>query len=98
MRAKKIIEMHKLMNQVKMAAKKIREDVKQFQLQFKDVIDKGLPYFWDKDNRLLQKNDYDKLLSKERMNHDNFQDMEKGLKEKLIMSKLEDDFDILDQI
>ena len=28
MRAKKVIKMHKLMNQVKMAAKKMREDVK----------------------------------------------------------------------
>ena len=32
------------------------------------------------------------------MNHDKFQDMEKGLKDELIMNKLEDDFDILSQI
>ena len=62
------------------------------------MIDKGLPYFWDKDNMLLHKNDYDKSLSKERINHDKFQDMEKGLKAKLIMSKLEEDFDIFSQI
>ena len=43
--------MHKLMNQVKMMAEKMREDVKQFRLQLKDVIDKG--FFWDKENRLL---------------------------------------------
>ena len=72
MRAKKFIEMHKLMNKVKMAAEKMREDVKQFQLQFKDLIDKDLPSFWDKNNRLLHKNDYDRLLSGERMNHDKF--------------------------
>ena len=72
MRVNKFIEMHELMNKVKVAAKKMREDVKQFQLQFKDLIDKGLPSFWNKDNRLLHKNDYDKLLSEERMNHDKF--------------------------
>jgi hypothetical protein len=66
-----------------MEAENMREDVKQFQLQFKDVIDKGLPSFWDKDNKLLHKNDYDKLLSEERTNHDKFQDMEKCLKSKL---------------
>ena len=81
-----------------MEAENMREDVKQFQLQFKDVIDKGLPSFWDKDNKLLHKNDYDKLILGERMNHDKFQDMEKGLKAQQIMSKLEDDFDILSQI
>ena len=32
------------------------------------------------------------------MNHDKFYDMEKGLKEKKIIRKLEDDFDILSQI
>ena len=87
-RAKNFRGMHNLMNQVKMAAEEMKEDVKQFQLQFKDVIDKGLPSFWDKDNRLLHKNDYDKLLSQGRMNHDKFQDMEKGLKAQQIMSKL----------
>ena len=63
MRAKKFIGMHNLMNQVKMEAKEMKEDVKQFQLQFKYVIDKGFPSFCDKDNRLLHKNDYDKFLS-----------------------------------
>ena len=90
--------MHKLMNQVKMTAEKMREDVKQFQLQFKDVFDNGLPYFWDKDNKLLHKNDYENLISEEGMKHGKFQDKEKGLKAQQIMSKLEDDFDILNQI
>ena len=76
----------------------MREDVKQFQLQFKYLIDKGLPSFWDKDNKLLHKNDYDRFLLGERMNRDKFQDMETSLKEEVIMSKLEDDFDILSQI
>ena len=98
MRAKKFIEMHELMNKMKVATEKMREDVKQFQLQFKDLVDKGLPSFWDKYNRLLHKNDYGKLLSEERMNHGKFQDMEKSLKVEVIMSKLEDDFDILSQI
>ena len=82
-RAKNFIEMHKLMNNVKMEVEKMREDVKEFQLQFKDVIDKRLPSFWDKENKLLHKNDYDKFLSEERMNHDKFQHMEKGLKEEM---------------
>lgn len=98
MRARKFIEMHKLMNQVKMVAEKMREDVKQFQLEFKDVIDKSLPSFLDKDNMLLHKNNYYKFLLEERLNHDKFEDMEKGLKEENIMSKLEHDFDILSQI
>lgn len=55
MRAKKFIEMHKLMNQVKMAVEKMRENVKQFHLQFKDVIDKGLnTYFINLIKILLQ--------------------------------------------
>ena len=90
--------MHKLINEVKMVAKRKRVDVKQLQLQFKDVIDKCFPSFWDKDNRLLHKNNYDKFLSEERMNHYKFQDMEKGLKAQQIMKEQEHEFDILSQI
>ena len=77
MRAKKFIEMDELMDKVKVATKKMREDMKEFQFQFKDLIDKGLPSFWDKDNMLLHKNDYDNFLSVERMHHDKFLGMEK---------------------
>ena len=47
---------------------------------------------------MFNKEDYDNLLAQERVNHDKFQDLEGTLKGEYILSKLEDDFDILSQL
>ena len=47
---------------------------------------------------MFNKDDYDNLLARQRVNHDKFQDMEGMLKGEDILNKLEDYFDILCQL
>ena len=46
---------------------------------FKPLIEKGLPQFWDEDNALLNKEDYDNLLVLKRNDHSQFENMEGNL-------------------
>ena len=97
-RDKQFIEKHQLMNNVKSLAEEMKTEVEGFYKKFKHLFDKGLPTFWDNNDNLFNKDDYDNLLAQQRMNHDKFQDMEGTLKGEDILNKLEDDFDILCQI
>ena len=97
-RAKKFIDKHQLMNNVKSMVEEMKTKVEGFYKKFKHLFDKGILTFWDTNDSLLNKDDYDNLLAQQRMNHEKFQDMEGTLKWEDILNKLEDDFDILCQI
>ena len=86
------------MDNVKSLAKEMKIEIEDFYKKFKPLFDKGLPTFWYNNDRLFNKDDYDDLLAQQRVNHDNFQDMEGIIKGEEILNKLEDDFDILCQI
>lgn len=88
LRARRIIEKHNLMKTVKDKAKHVMEEVQQFQKKLQVIFDKGLPSFWDNNEQLLIKDDYDNLIYQERMNHNKFEDMEKSLKGENIVSKV----------
>lgn len=90
-RAKKLIEKHKLMNIVKSLAKEMKIEVEGFYKKSQHLFDKGLPSFWYNKDSLFNKDDYDNLLAQQRMNCDKFQDMEGTFKGEDILNKLEDD-------
>ena len=97
-RAKQFIEKHQLMNNVKSLAEEMKTEVEGFYKKFKHLFDKGLRTFWDNNDNLFNKDDYDNILAQQRMSHDKFHDMEGTLKGEEILNKLLDDFDILCQI
>ena len=76
----------------------MKGEIEYFYKKFKPLFDKGLPTFWYNNDNLFNKDDYDNLLTHQRVNHDKFQDMEGTVKGEDILNKLEDDFDILCQL
>ena len=57
-------------------------------------MDRGLPYFWDAENRLLGKDDYDNLVVARRNDHTNFEDLEGNLRGEVLVPKLRDVFEL----
>ena len=62
------------------------------------MIEKGLPHFWDEDNCLLKKEDYDNLLVQKRNDHSQFENLEGNLRGEVVAEKLGDIFDLLNQV
>ena len=58
-------------------------------------MEKGLPYFWDAENRLLKKEQYENLIVSKRNDHSNFEDLEGNLRGEVLVVKLGDIFDLL---
>ena len=95
--AKKFIEKHNMMANVKAKAEQMQKEVQHFKGSFKDRVQQGLPSFWDNNGKIILKENYDSLLKAIMMDHVKFQDMEKGLKGEVIVDKLNDDFRVLNQ-
>ena len=62
---------------------------------FKPLMEKGLPYFWDDENRLLKKKQYENLIVRKRNDHSQFVDLEGNLRGEVLVVKLGDIFDLL---
>ena len=62
---------------------------------FKPLMEKGLPYFWDGQNRLLKKEQYENLIVAKRNYHTQFDDLEGNLRGEVLVVKLGDIFDLL---
>ena len=65
-RARKFIEKHKLMENVKTIVEEMKEEIQDFYKKFKPLFDKGLPTFCFKNDSLFNKQDYDNLLAQHR--------------------------------
>ena len=78
--------------------KVLQEEIKTFYAIFKPLMDKGLPFFWDAENRLLRRDDYDNLVVAKRNDHSNFEDLEGNLRGEILVTKLGDVFELLHMI
>lgn len=67
--------------------KVLQEEIKATYAIFKPLMDKGLPYFWDTENMLLKKDQYDNLLVNKRNDHSNFEDLEGNLRGEVLVVK-----------
>ena len=72
-----------------------KKEIKQMYALFKPLIEKGLPYFWDAENRILKKEQYENLIVNKRNDHSNFEDLEGNLRGDVLVVKLGDIFDLL---
>ena len=59
------------------------------------MIEKGLPHFWDVENRLLKKEQYEDLIVSKRNDYSSFEDLEGNLRGEVLVAKLGDLFDLL---
>ena len=93
-----MVEKDELIQKVHDKCKTLHEEVKAFYNSFRPLMDKGLPFFWDVDNRLLRKDDYDNLIVAKRNDHTNFEDLEGNLRGEVLVTKLGDVFELLQMI
>ena len=75
----------------------MQKEVQHFKGTFKDLFEKGLPSFLDNNGKMILKENYDSMLKTVGMDHDKFQDMEKGIKGEAKNNKFNDDFHVLNQ-
>ena len=94
----RVVDKEELIQKVHDKCKVLQEEIKTFYAIFKPLMDKGLPYFWNSENRLLKKDDYDNLVVAKRNDHSNFEDLEGNLRGEILVTKLGDTFELLNMI
>ena len=76
----RIIDKDIALQKVKVKIGELQKEIKEVYSLFKPLIEKGMPHFWDEDNSLLKKEDYDNLLIKRRNDHSQFENLEGNLR------------------
>ena len=94
----RVVEKGELIQKVHDKCKALQEEVKAFYNAIRPLMDKGLPFFWDAENRLLRKDDYNNLIVAKRNDHTNFEDLEGNLRGKVLVTKLGDVFELVHMI
>ena len=87
-----------LMQRVHDNIKVLQEEIKATYAIFKPLMDKELPHFWDTENRLIKKEQYDNLIVNKRNDHSNFEDLEGNLRGEVLVVKLGDIFDLMNMV
>ena len=95
MSIKRVIGKDELIRKVHNRTEAFKKESKEVYSLFKPLIEKGLPHFWDVENRLLKKEQYEDLIVKKRNDHSNFEHLEGNLRGEVIVEKLGDLFDLL---
>ena len=57
-----------------------------------------MPHFWDEDNALLKKEDYDNLLVLKRNDHSHFENLEGNIRGEVVVQKLGNVFDLFNLV
>ena len=94
----RILTKDEMIKQVRSKCELLQKEVKEIYALLKSLLEKGLPPFWDPENKLLSKRDYSELLVQKRNNHSKFDDLEGSLKGETIVVKLGDLFYLLNII
>jgi hypothetical protein len=87
-----------LIQKVHDKSKVLQEEIKIVYDIFKPLMDRGLPYFWDTENKLLKKDQYDNLIVNKRNDHSNFEDLEGNLRGEVLVANLGDVFELLNMV
>ncbi len=88
------LQKYTLLNAVKGKMSQIQKQVQEFKQAFLPLIGYGLPSFWDNENMLIAGPEYKEMLIKARSDHRKFNDMVKGLKGMVVVSKMRQDFEL----
>ena len=63
--------------------------------KYKKLVNLGLPSCWDKNGNLIPQEAYEEMITMARNNATKLEDLEGTFKEKAIVDKLKDDFELL---
>ena len=69
MLVKRVIHKDEMIIKVKNRSEALQKEIKEIYSLFKPLIDKGMPHFWDVENRLLKKEQFDDVLVSKRNDH-----------------------------
>ena len=94
----RIIDKDELTKKVHNKIETLQKEIKEIYALFKPLFQKGLPYFWNAENRLLKKEKYENLIVNKRNDHSNFEDLEGNLKGEVLVVKLGYLFDLLNMV
>ena len=76
MLVKRVLDKDELMRKLHNRKEALQKKIKETYAIFKPLIEKGLPQFWDTENRLLKKEQYEDLIVSNINDHSNFEDLE----------------------
>ena len=91
----RVLDKEELTNKFHSKIEALQKEIKEMYALFKPLMEKGLPYFWDVENRLLKKKQYENLIVAKKNDHSQFDDLEGNLREEVLVVKLGDIFDLL---
>ena len=94
----RIIDKEVELKKVKAKIEELQKEIKEVYAILKPLNEKGLPYFWDEDNILLKKDEYDNLIVLKRNYHSQFENLEGTLKGEVVAQKLGDSFDLFNLV
>ena len=94
----RVIGKEELTQRVHVKIKVLQEEIKATYAILIPLMDKGVPHFWDTENRLINKEKYDNLIVNKRNDHSNFEDLEGNLRGEVLVVKLGDIFDLLNMV
>ena len=94
----RVIDKDELTKKVHSKIETLQKEIKEIYALFKPLFQKGLPYFWNAENRLLKKEKYENLIVNKRNDHSNFEDLEGNLKGEVLVVKLGYLFDLLNMV
>ena len=95
---RRIIDKEVASQKVKTRIEELQKEIKEVYTLFKPLIEKGLPQFWNEDNAMLNKEDYDNLIVLKRNDHSQFENLEGNLKGELAVQKVGNSFDLFNLI
>ena len=76
----RVVDKEELANKVHTKIEALQKEIKEIYALFKPLMEKGLPYFWDDQNELLKKEQYENLIVAKRNDHAQFDDLEGNLR------------------
>ena len=91
----RVVDKEEIANKVHSKIEALKKEIKEMYALLKPLMDKGLPYFWDVENRLLRKEHCENLILAKRNDHSQFEDLQGNLRGELLLVKLGDIFDLL---
>ena len=80
------------MQKVKLKIEELQKEIKDVYSLFKPLIEKGLPHFWDEDNCLPKKENYDNLLVQKRNDHSQLENLEGNFRGEVVVENHGDIF------
>ena len=91
----RVVDKEDLENKVHTKIEALQKEINDMYALFKPLMEKGLPYFWDDQNRLLKKEKYENLIVAKKNDHTQCDDLERNLRGEVLVVKLGDIFDLL---